>query len=157
MRTISVEPISEAAFGPFGTLIRHGGGAPIADASDAFAGALREANRPVLEWVRLDAGVRLPLAIQRLERHPFSAQTFLPQSGCPFLVVVCPTLPNGWPDAGAMRAFEVPGDSGVSYRAGAWHHSLLPLHGPSMFAMAMMRTGNNDDTEFCALEGTVAR
>jgi ureidoglycolate lyase len=162
LRAIRVAPISESAFAPFGSLVRHVEGVPIADASNAFAGAHPRANRPVLEWVRLAEGVQLPLAIERLEQHPFSAQTFLPHSGCPFLVVVCPALANGLPDALGLQAFEVPGHLGVNYAAGVWHHSLLPLQGlsvfgPSVFVMAMMRTGNNDDTVFHPFAATVER
>jgi ureidoglycolate lyase len=157
MRTIRVEPISDAAFAPFGSIIRHSEDVSIADASHAYAGSGRTTNQPVLEWVRLADGVELPLSIHRLEQHPFSAQTFLPHGGCPFLVVVCPSLANGMPDADGLRAFEVPEHLGVNYLAKIWHHSLLPLRDLSAFVMAMRRTGNNDDTVFHQLEAVITR
>lgn len=147
IKSIPVEPISGAAFAPFGTIIRHVDGVAIADAGSAFVHD-PAAHQPVMEWVHLSEKVTLPLSVKRLEHHPFSAQTFLPHSSCPFLVVVCPSLPDGAPDPAGARAFEVPAMLGVTFNAKVWHRSLAPLVAPSAFVMAMMRTGRNDDTVF---------
>lgn len=144
---IKAEPISEAAFRPFGALASHAAGEPLHVVSAAFA-HLPDATIPALEWVRPPARVTLPIIVDRLERHPFSAQTFLPQGNSPFLVVVCGSLANGEPDAVSARAFLVPDTVGVTFAAGVWHRSLAPLAPDTAYIMAMMRTGRDDDTEF---------
>ena len=149
--TIRPEPISEAAFAPFGTLIRHRDGVAIADASSAFVHD-PAARQPVMEWVHMTESITLPLSVTRLEHHPFSSQTFLPHSGSPFLVVVCASFADGTPDVSGARAFEVPGTLGVTFHAKVWHRSLAPRTAPSAFVMAMMRTGRDDDTIFCDLD-----
>jgi ureidoglycolate lyase len=148
---IKVEPISEAAFAPFGSIVRHAKGPVIADAGSAFVGDPR-ARLPVLEWVHLTQKVALPLTVTQLEQHPFSAQTFLPHSSSPYLVVVCPSLADGSPDISGARAFEMHPTTGVTFAATVWHRSLAPLDAPSAFVMAMMRTGNGDDTVVRDLE-----
>ena len=148
---IQVEPISEAAFSPFGMVILHRAGVAIADAGSAFVHA-PEAIQPTLEWVHLREQIRLPLLVSRLEHHPFSAQTFLPHSDSPFLVVVCPSHTDGTPDIAHPRAFEVPSTCGITFSAGVWHRSLAPLVAPSAFVMAMMRTGADNDTVFHDME-----
>ncbi len=144
---VPTEAISDVAFAPFGRVIRHADGAVIADASSAFAHD-PAAHLPVLEWVHLTEKVTLPLAVTRLEHHPFSAQTFLPHADSPFLVVVCPSLADGSPDVTKARAFTVSARAGVTFHAGVWHRSLAPLVAPSAFVMAMRRTGRDDDTVF---------
>lgn len=148
---IQTEPMSEAAFAPFGLLVRHADGVAIADASSAFVHD-RAAHQPVMEWVHLNEKVMLPLDVGRLEHHPFSSQTFLPHSDSPFLVVVCPSRADGAPDCAHARAFVVPRTSGVTFHARVWHRSLAPLAAPSAFVMAMMRTGRDDDTVFLDLD-----
>ena len=151
---IKVEPISEAAFAPFGSIIRHAAGVVIADAGSAFVGETR-AVQPTLEWVHLTQKVALPLTVAQLEQHPFSAQTFLPHSETPYLVVVCPSLADGSPDTGGARAFEMPPTVGVTFTARVWHRSLAPLKAPSAFVMAMLRTGDADDTVIRDLETAI--
>lgn len=146
-----IEPATPIAFAPFGTLIAHEPGVAIADAGSAFVHD-PAAKHPTLEWVHLAEKVELPLRITRLEHHPFSAQTFLPHSSSPYLVIACPSRADGLPDIQAARAFEMPGTLGVTFNAKVWHRSLAPLKAPSAFVMAMMRTGENNDTVFCDLE-----
>lgn len=144
---VKVEAISEAAFRPFGALASHIAGEALHVVGAAFA-HLPDATIPVLEWVRPVAQVSLPVVVDRLERHPFSAQTFLPQGNSPFLAVVCGATEDGGPDASSARAFLVPETVGVTFAAGVWHRSLAPLAPETAYIMAMMRTGRDDDTEF---------
>ena len=46
----------------------------------------------------------------------------------------------------------MPATVGVTFAAKVWHRSLAPLVAPSAFVMAMMRTGNGDDTVIRDLE-----
>ena len=151
MRPIRPEPISEEAFLPFGRVIRHQGTSVIADAGASFE-ADACARIPVLEWVRPAQCIGLPFRVERLERHPFSAQTFLPDGNTSFMVLVCPSAVDGAPDLMSIRAFMAPPDVGIVFQRGVWHHSLAPLGQPSFFVMGMMRTGADNDTEFFALQ-----
>jgi ureidoglycolate lyase len=152
--SIKVEPMSAEAFQPFGNVIAHAAGAVIADASGAFSGA-EPGMAPTLEWMRLTFRVELPLSVDTLEQHPFSDQTFLPQSDSPLIVFVCPSRPDGAPDAAGARAFHLPATMGVTFRRGVWHRSLAPLAAPSVFAMAMARTGRGDDSLVAKLDPPV--
>jgi ureidoglycolate lyase len=139
--------ISSQAFSPFGGLVHHDAEQPLAVVSDAFAHH-PDATIPALEWVRPKNSVSLPMQVEKLERHPFSAQTFLPHKQSSFLVVVCETDKDGAPKMASAKAFIVPSDIGVTFARGVWHRSLAPLEEGSGYTMAMMRTGRDDDTQF---------
>ena len=47
----------------------------------------------------------MPLEVKFLEKHPHSAQTFLPTAMKRYLVLVCPKAANGDPSLGALNAF----------------------------------------------------
>ena len=74
----------------------------------------------------------LPYRLEMVERHPDGAQAFLSLTGQPFLVIVAPDE-GGTP--GRPRAFLTAPYQGVSYRRGAWHGVLTPLHAPGLFAV----------------------
>ena len=106
------QPLSAAAFAPFGQLVAAG------------AASARPVNAGTAERIDLGGhfghatGVPLPtLAIYRcrpqpspvlvplLERHPLTSQTFLPLRVARWLVVVAPAGPDGSPDAGGSTGF----------------------------------------------------
>lgn len=151
---VTILPITDAAFAPYGALVRPAEGKAMTVVEAAFA-HLPDAATPALEWVRLKDAITLPLTVERVERHPFSAQTFLPQGDSPLLVVVCDSGADGMPDPATTRAFALPADTGVTFHAGAWHRSLAPRNPNSAYVMAMMRTGRNDDTEIVTLSTPV--
>lgn len=130
-RELAVEPLTAAAFEPFGQVVEAAGRAETVNAGTAqqFAdlAVLDFAagdGRPRVSIYRAEAR-RLPLPIAMLERHPHGSQLFMPLSGGPFVVVVAP--PAAAPDAGAVRAFMATGRQGVNYRRGTWHHPLIAL------------------------------
>lgn len=99
----------------------------------------------------LDDGRRaFPVTV--LERHPYTAQTFIPLTADPnkrYLVVVAPSLPpspaderlpvpttpdrfrplpgRGLPDLSRLRAFVATGKQAVTYGAGTWHGPMVAL------------------------------
>jgi ureidoglycolate lyase len=106
------------------------------------------AARPLLP---LDDG-RLAFPVTVLERHPYTAQTFIPLTADPakrYLVVVAPSLPpspaderlpvpgtpdrfrplpgRGLPDLDRLRAFVATGKQAVTYGAGTWHAPMVAL------------------------------
>lgn len=137
-RLLAVEPLTRAAFLPFGEVIETEGRAsyPInggttdrfhdlapvdvqASSGHALINIFRA--RPVVE----------PVTIRLLERHPLGSQAFVPLSGRPYLVVVA--APGDPLDPQTMRAFLASARQGVSYSRGTWHHPLLALDAESDF------------------------
>lgn len=142
MRTLPIEPITAEAFAPYGTLLV---GPAIGPRQDRAAEI--ENGRP---------GVPLNLALirsepfagsmplRRLERHPHSAQSFLPLAVGDYLVVVAPDA-GGRPDEAGLLAFRVPGGTGIVYRSGAWHAHMTTLSAPGTFAMLVHEDGSAED------------
>ncbi len=146
---ITAEPISHAAFAPFGDLVVHRGDKMrryLDHASDHVAPA--DAMR---FWVsRYDAPKQAPLAYPKLERHPFSAQTFIPLRVKRYVVIAAPTRGDGGPDLAGLRAFVVGAGTGVSYRRATWHGPMTILDDPAELAVMMWSTGDvtRDDEWF---------
>jgi ureidoglycolate lyase len=141
------EPLTPEAFKPFGQVDTYEAkaGQHLIDA--AFECSVGTGH-PILSVVSLDSAASFPLVLERLERHPHSAQTFLSLTGARCLVVACESSKDGSPDLETLRSFVVSPDQIITYRRGIWHHSVTVLQAPSTFAMVMAQTGREDDTEF---------
>ncbi len=92
-------------------------------------------NSPVPEararlWINRLEAAPPEILLDRIERHPFSPQTFVPMGAGRLLCAVCPALDRGDPDTDGLRLFLVPPGTGISYRRGTWHHGLISLDGP---------------------------
>ena len=135
MITLPVEPLTKAAFAPFGAVIETDGAMQLAinqgtttrfhDLSDVDVAA--SGGRPIISSFR---GTRRPepIAIRLMERHPLGSQSFMPLSAHDWLVVVAPTNSDDTaPDLAGMRVFRAGGDQGVTYAPDIWHHPLLVL------------------------------
>lgn len=133
MRRVVAEPLTAAAFAPFGAVL---------EAAGAFrpinAGLCRRyhdrARPDILDGaaglsVFLAEPRRLPYRLDLIERHPLGSQAFLPMTQHPFLVIVAEA-----PDR-APRAFLTDGAQGISLARGTWHGVLTPLHAPGLFAV----------------------
>jgi ureidoglycolate lyase len=131
MRTLHPEPLTAAAFAPFGDVIELPGakqmpinaGTTIRFHDLAQVDVLAEGGRTLINLFRAqprDVPVRLSL----MERHPLGSQAFLPLAEAPYLVVVAED-DHGRP--GALRAFVSSGWQGVNYARNVWHHPLLAL------------------------------
>ena len=141
------EPLTPEGFRSFGQVDTYEAkaGQHLIDAAfECSAGA----GHPILSVVRLDSAASFPLVLERFERHPHSAQTFLALTGARCLVVACESSQDGSPDLATLRSFVVSSDQIITYRRGVWHHSVTVLQAPSTFAMVMAQTGRGDDTEF---------
>ena len=151
VRDLSIEPLTAAAFAPFGDVIEVPAGAGRA-ANDGTAvryddvGALEltaSDGRPVLSLFRVTPA-RLPLECGALERHPLSSQAFVPVGGQRFLVVAAAGGARA-PEAARARAFLTNGRQGVNYRPATWHHPVLALEAETDFVMV----GRADDGRDC--------
>ena len=144
---ITAEPLTAAAFAPFGTVLE----AAVEGRRqyfDAVLGDERAAAKPRLWTSRVPIAERLPVPCETLEHHPCSSQTFIPMSVSRYLLALAPSLADGSPDVLRMRAFVGHAGQGVTYRAGAWHHSILALDEPALFAVLIWQDGGARDEVF---------
>jgi ureidoglycolate lyase len=134
---IIAEPLTAAAFAPFGSVIEASENAVRIEINQGHAiryDALAEVDVaegggiPVISLFRARPMAELVLKV--FERHPLGSQSFVPLSGRPYLVAVAPA---GEFDPGSVRLFRAEADQGVHYRKGVWHHFLLALEGESDF------------------------
>lgn len=137
------------AFAPFGELIASPNSLPNIDFSAALDNQ-RDGAKATL-YTTIVEPVALPLTLEKMERHRFSSQTFLPLEASRYLVCVAPHGKDGKPDATLMQAFVVPAGVGITYRANVWHHPMMALDRKASFAVVMWRDGSADDEEFVDL------
>lgn len=155
---LRLEPIEAHSFAPFGTLVQRGPGVGVsvnlgAATRHALDAALEHHPdaRHTLAIYHLHA-VAEPVVLRVLERHPQSAQLFVPMGAARYLVCVCPADAAGEPDLAGLRAFVAEAGQGILYRRGVWHHPLLSLGEACDLLMAMGATGTAADCETRDLE-----
>jgi ureidoglycolate lyase len=130
------EPLTRAAFAPFGEVIETAGAEaiPINEGTTVRFNDLAridlDGRRPLLSIFRGQPRP-LPLAIRLMERHPLGTQAFVPLQRRDYLVVVAEGA--GAPGPASLRAFRARGDQGVNYARNVWHHPLLVLEPDSDF------------------------
>ena len=149
-RTLTLEPITEAAFAPFGQLLRspHPGG-PRLDLIETLQN-LRPSALPRLSLTTV-APKSLPLAAVEMERHVHSSQAFMPVDCDSYLVLVAAHGADDHPDPATLRAFQVPGDVGINYAANTWHHPLSALEREARFVVLTFLDGTETDEQFVPL------
>jgi ureidoglycolate lyase len=131
MRTLRPEPLTAAAFAPFGDVIELAGaqqmpinaGTTIRFHDLAQVDVLSDGGRTLINLFRAQPREE-PVRLSLMERHPLGSQAFLPLADAPYYVVVAED-DNGKP--GELRAFVSNGWQGVNYAKNVWHHPLLAL------------------------------
>jgi ureidoglycolate lyase len=149
-RILKAEPLTRAAFAPFGQVIETEGAAhypinagnceryhDLADIELAGRGA-----RPVISLLH-SRGFSLPFTLTLVERHPLGSQAFYPLSGRPFLVIVAPDM-GGVP--GTPRAFLTAPGQGINIGMNVWHGVLTPLGAAADF-LCVDRAGDGGNLE----------
>jgi ureidoglycolate lyase len=134
MKTIRIEPLTAAAFAPFGDVLA-ATGAPDKIINQGLCGRFHD--RATLDFGDARAGISvflaepraLPYRLEMVERHPEGSQAFLPMTQHPFLVIVTPD------PAATPRAFLTDGTQGINLHRGTWHGVLTPLAAPGLFAV----------------------
>ncbi len=129
MSELRIEPLTRAAFAPFGDVIETDGAIPIPINLGttlrfhdlAKVDVASDGGRPLISLFRGQPRV-LPFEVRMLERHPLGSQAFIPLQEGLCIVVVAPV---GELDATQIRAFATRGWQGVNYAKGVWHHPLL--------------------------------
>ena len=146
---LMAQPLTAAAFAPFGTVIE-AAGEPSFFINAGRCGRYHDLARPevlaggaVTVSVGRSEAAPMPLPIDLLERHPLGSQAFVPMSGARMLVIVAPDE-DGVP--GPPLAFLSSGGQGVQYNANIWHGVLAPLTGPADF-LIVDRAGEGANLE----------
>lgn len=132
MPQLKPEPLTAAAFAPFGDVLDCASAAEVRHINYgqtdryhnlAMLDLLKDGGQPIVSIFRSRPLPR-PVAVKVMERHPLSSQAFYPLNNHPYLVLVAPA---GGFDAKALRAFVAGPRQGVNYHAGTWHHYSLAL------------------------------
>lgn len=135
---LQLQPLTAAAFSPFGVVIDVGERTP-ETINDGHA--LKYADllpfdchhgqgRVALHYYRSRART-LPLELRGLERHPLGSQAFWPLQNRPYAIVVAP--PGEEPGVASLRAFIAQGTQAIQYHRGTWHHYQIALEADSEF------------------------
>ncbi len=144
------EPLTQAAFSPFGTVIEKAG----AEQRVINEGTcIRFHNLAHLDVADMDGAATLsifqpdarpvPIEIEMMERHPLGSQAFFPLADYAWLIVVSDAVR---PTADSLKAFRARGDQGVQYAKGVWHHPLLVVRAGQNFLVAD-RSGPGENLE----------
>jgi ureidoglycolate lyase len=154
MRILIIEPLSKAAFLPFGDVIETQGSEYVVINNGsthryhqlASVETAQPEDKAIISIFSVEALV-MPLTIRMLERHPLGSQAFFPLLGNPFLIVVAPV--GDAPESALVRAFRSNGRQGINYHRGVWHHPVLTIEKRDDFLVVDRRgTGNNCDEHF---------
>jgi len=149
-RTIVAQLLTPGLFASFGEVIEHTGDERRHGIATAFDGDGQAPARRL--WVsRITTPATLPLRLAAMERHPHSAQFFIPLDTAGYLVAVCPALPGGAPDLAALQAFVAGPYQGVLYGLNVWHHPMVVLDRPACFVVSMAQ-GCADDDVFAGID-----
>lgn len=156
---IQAEPLTAAAFAPFGEVIETAGHTPrlinegTAERFDDLSpvDVLADGGRPLISIFRATPRP-LPFTVTSLERHPLSSQAFYPLDRLPFLVVVAESIRAPW--VSRIRVFRASGHQGVSYRRNTWHHALLAL-GQTCHFLVIDRGGPEENCDEVAVDPPV--
>jgi ureidoglycolate lyase len=150
MKTIRIEPLTRAAFAPFGDVIETEGAHhyPInAGMCERYHDLARVEiagpNARQLISIAIGKPYSLPLTLKMVERHPLGSQAFIPLSPEPFLVIVG-LDEGGKPDI--PRAFMTNGAQGVNYPINTWHGVLTPIGNQQRF-LIVDRGGDGNNLE----------
>lgn len=138
MNHITAEPLTAAAFAPFGDVLE-AAGEPSRIINRGKCGRWHDCasldfgldGRAGISIFRAEPR-SLPYTCDLLERHPDGSQAFVPMSHDPFLIIVAPDN-GGLP--GQPRAFISRAGQGINFHRGTWHGVLTPLHAPGLFAV----------------------
>jgi ureidoglycolate lyase len=153
MITLKPEPLTAAAFKPFGDVVEIDGAQhyPI---NQGFAERYNDLAQVDASATNVSIVVARPrpnpIMLELMERHPLGSQIFYPLQDRPWLVVVC----RNPGDHASFCAFTATGRQGVNYARNVWHHPLLVVDADSRF-MVVDRKGDGVNLEEKILDAPV--
>ncbi len=146
---LPVEPLTRAAFAPFGDAIE-AAGAEHFEINNGSTTRFHDLARVdveaedghVLVNIFRARPLPMPLTVAMMEKHPLGSQAFVPLEAAPFLVVVAPPGEAVAPQD--LRAFLAVAGQGVNYARGVWHHPVIALDRETDF-LVIDRGGPGDN------------
>lgn len=160
---VSPRPLTAAAFSAYGEVVSTANAQKVLSVNDGRAQrytrmatqrSLASELKQEFSLYRLSPS-RLPVEASYFERHPLSTQLFYPLCSARYLVLVCPALANGMPDAARAQAWLAEPGVGINYHAGVWHYPLVALDEGGDFLMLMAEGAGAQDCETAAIPITV--
>ena len=160
-RAVALRPIPLTAerFAPYGNVIESSRDGAIAmndsrfqrfdDLCDVDCGP---DGRVAVSVARCRTATRLPLRVEKLERHPLGSQAFVPLQSCEMVIVVAP--PGESVVLEELRAFVTTGRQGINYRRGTWHMPLIAFSPGDEF-LVIDRAGADANCEELLLDDVV--
>lgn len=148
------EPLSPAAFADFGDVAER----PVDVRRRYLPNALDRSDQAATPTLWISSAARLgtlPMQVTTLERHPYSAQTFIPLGPGSYLVMACASGPDGSPALATLRCFIAGAHQSVTFARNVWHHPMTVLGSSMEFAVAMGMTGRDDDDVFVTIDAEV--
>ena len=131
---VKVEPLTAAAFGPFGQVIETFD----EPKPEVRVGALTENAYTVTADVSNPPPEKLSLSEGRLRAHfachDDAGQSFYPSRHCPTVFFVAP--PSATLESGDLRAFYSDGSLGICMRMKVWHTMPVCLRGTEVYQTA---------------------
>lgn len=150
---ITADPLTAAGFAEFGDVLED------APSGRRYFGEGLGDTRPEARlrfWLsRIPPAAALPIRCELMEQHPCGTQTFAAMAVSRFLVVVAPAGADGGPDPAGTKAFIGSPGQGITYRAGTWHHCMIALDAPGLFAIMMWKDEGSRDEVFVNLPAPV--
>ena len=142
---VTAQPLDTASFAPFGEVLGNRSENRRQDYALQFATDPVKVRQQL--WVnRLPQWRGGPVTIDIMERHPWSAQTFVPMRSGRCLIVVAPAAADGSADLTGLSAFVSDGLQGVTYRPDIWHYTFTSLDGPNEVVVLMGYCEQGGDT-----------
>jgi ureidoglycolate lyase len=133
MKDIHIQPLTAAAFAPFGDVLNCAGD-PDRIINAGLCGRFHDRAQVDVGNGRVGISLfqsqlrQLPYQLDLIERHPLGSQAFIPMSMDAFLVVVAGA------DLVPLAFITAPGE-GINFHRGTWHGVLTPLSGSGLFAV----------------------
>jgi ureidoglycolate lyase len=150
---ITAGALTATGFADFGDVLE---GAPVGRRYfDEGLGDTRAEARLRFWLSRIPPATTLPIHCELMEQHPCGTQTFAAMGVSRFLVVVAPSAADGGPDPTGAKAFIGSPGQGITYRAGTWHHGMVALDAPGLFAVMMWKDEGPRDEVFVKLPAPV--
>jgi ureidoglycolate lyase len=78
----------------------------------------------------------LDLQFDKMERHFYTSQIFIPLGGGKSIVAVAP-VSDKYPNPNEVKVFLMENNQGVSFYRKVWHHSLFPLNNDQEYILIM--------------------
>ena len=150
MRRLVVSNLNQKEFSSFGVVLNGADAQPRLNFVVPFED-VRSSARANLALIQAPR-VALPIVVDMMERHPFSAQAFLPLQDTTYLVIVARSGADGFPDLASAIAYVVPAGLGIAYHPNVWHVGMSAISGTGHFAMMISEAGTPDDCIYQPVE-----